>query len=491
LSTIREYIANQSNNPDPADNSDDGSQAQPRLKWHFLPRLTIAEQLDIYKQVRRNARPRPDFFVMIALAAGIAGLGLRLDSPTIIVGAMIISPLMAAIVGLGLGAIHADGRLLSIAGSALIRGVLLAVLMGVLVGLAIPGATPTDEIMARTAPSLFDLGVALLSGLAGAYALCRPNVSSALAGVAIAVALVPPLVTTGIGLAWLNMEIAGGAMLLFVTNLVAISAASELVFLLVGFRPHLDRQSDLAVFVGSIFSSVILFVLIGAILLTLTVTHFEETALADRIEQALKNELSLLERTARLEQWHQQKQVDDTVRLEVHVRSPRNFSYEQVINLQNKVATTLQLPLALDMIVIPITELDAVIPPTATPTPTETLTPTPGPSPTFTPTPPPTSTATPSPTPTPTATLTPTPSPTSTPTATPTPVFAMVANTNGRGVRLHWQPGGPVAGALPPDAKVQVLDERQVADSIVWVKIMDAEGRVGWVAEPYLSVIVN
>ncbi len=490
MSTIREYIANPSDNePDPVNyfDSEGKNEAQdhPRLKWHFLPHLTVAEQLDIYKQVRRNARSRPDFFVMIALAAGIAGLGLRLDSPTIIVGAMIISPLMAAIVGLGLGAIHADGKLLSIAGNALLSGVLLAVLMGVLVGLAIPGAAATNEIVARTAPSLFDLGVALLSGLAGAYALCRPNVSSALAGVAIAVALVPPLVTTGIGLAWFDMEIAGGAMLLFVTNLVAISAASELVFLLVGFRPHLDRQGDLIVFVTSVFSSIILFVLIGGILYTLTVAHFQETALTDRIEQALKDELSLLERAARLEQWHQQKQVDNTIRLEVHARSPRNFSYEQVINLQNKVATSLQLPLALDLIVIPITELDAVVPPTATPTPTETHTPTPGPTPTFTATP----------TPTPTATSTPTethtPTPTLTPTATPTPVFAMVVNTNGRGVRLHWQPGGAVAGALPPGAKVQLLNERRVADSIVWIKIMDGEGRIGWVAEPYLSVIEN
>ncbi|NJN96506.1 MAG: hypothetical protein HC875_21565 [Anaerolineales bacterium] len=82
----------------------------------LLPRLDLSERLAIYKQVRRNARSRPDFFIMIALAAGIAGLGLRLDSPTTIVGAMIISPLMATIVGLGLGAIHADSKLLLISG---------------------------------------------------------------------------------------------------------------------------------------------------------------------------------------------------------------------------------------------------------------------------------------------------------------------------------------------------------------------------------------
>lgn len=80
--------------------------------WYPLPRLSPAEQIEVYKQVRRNARSRPDFFVMIALAAGIAGLGLRLDSPTTIVGAMLISPQMVTIVGLGLGVIHADRKLL-------------------------------------------------------------------------------------------------------------------------------------------------------------------------------------------------------------------------------------------------------------------------------------------------------------------------------------------------------------------------------------------
>lgn len=464
----------------------------------LLPRLDLSERLAIYKQVRRNARSRSDFFVMIALAAGIAGLGLRLDSPTTIVGAMIISPLMATIVGLGLGVIHADSKLLLISGGTLLRGMLLAVAMGVLVGLAIPGAEPTGEIMARTAPSLFDLGVALLSGMAGAYALCRPNVSSALAGVAIAVALVPPLVTVGIGLAWFEWAIAEGALLLFLTNLVAICAASELIFLLVGFRPHLDGHGDLAVFIGSIFSSVILFVLVGGILGQLTITHFQEVTLEKKVEQALTGEVKRLDSSARLAEWSQVRQEDGSLKVEALVRSSRSFNYEQVVDLQNRVAAAVQQPLALILLYVPATELNPVIPPTPTPTPTFTATPTPGPSPTPAPTDTPTLTPSPSPTLTPTSTASPTatptppPSPTATltPSPTPLPVPARIAFTGGRGVKLRWKPGGLVAGTLAEGTWVLMFNEQISVDWQVWVKVTDPNERIGWVVQDYLSTSI-
>jgi uncharacterized membrane protein len=82
--------------------------------------------------------------------------------------------------------------------------------MGVTASLILPDAQPTSEVMGRTAPSLLDMGVALISGLAGAYAICREDVSSALPGVAIAAALVPPLAAVGIGLAQLDIKIAAG-----------------------------------------------------------------------------------------------------------------------------------------------------------------------------------------------------------------------------------------------------------------------------------------
>jgi uncharacterized hydrophobic protein (TIGR00271 family) len=468
----------------------------------FLPALTAEERAEVYKQVRRSARPRIDFFMLIALSAGIAALGLLLSSPAVIIGAMLVAPLMSAIVGLGLGTIQGDLRLLRLAGSATLRGMTLAISMGLFIGWLAPFQSPTPEMMSRTAPSLLDLGVALISGLAGAYALCRKNISSALAGVAIAVALVPPLATVGIGLAWLNWHIAGGAFLLFLTNLVAISAASELLFFALGFRPRLKWEGRLGIFMINLTHSTVWLILIGGILGYFTATHFSEMALERRIESVLRAELQQIDRRIRLDNWTKTKADDGSLKLEVEVRSPYSLNHQSVVELQHRVAEELQLgqPLALILMVIPATELDPVVPPTPTPTPTFTLTSTPGPSPTSTATPTstptqtPTLTATPTHTPTPTATQTPTASPTTTPTSTPTttptltptPVSALVANTNGRGLMLRWTPAGRVVGALPEGTVVQLLYERAAADGLAWVMVTDLEGRVGWVAESYL-----
>ena len=166
-----------------------------------LPVLTAGERDEVRAVIRQGAHSRADFFIMIGLAAVLAGFGLLLNSPAVIIGAMLVAPLMSAIVGLGLGVVEGDTHLLGTAAWATFRGMILAILIGAFLGLVVPDASATPEIMARTRPSVLDLGVALASGAAGAYALCRKNVSAGLAGVAIAAALVPPLTTVGIGLA--------------------------------------------------------------------------------------------------------------------------------------------------------------------------------------------------------------------------------------------------------------------------------------------------
>jgi uncharacterized hydrophobic protein (TIGR00271 family) len=295
-----------------------------RLWWrvtHVLPTLSNEERVDVYKQVRRGARPKIDFFMMIGLAAGIAALGLLLSSPAVIIGAMLVAPLMSAIMGLGLGMIQADAKLLQLAGSATLRGMLLAIAMGLLAGLVLPDSEPTPEILSRTAPSLYDLGVALVSGLAGAYALCRKDVSSSLPGVAIAAALVPPLATIGIGAAWLDVEVAGGALVLFLTNLIAISAASGAIFFMLGFRPRLPEQKSLVnLFSGGVISSAILLVLMAWVLWTLSIGSFQQAAQAQTIEQVLSREVGQLNPAATLDSWEIVRNDDPGSSGQVHGR---------------------------------------------------------------------------------------------------------------------------------------------------------------------------
>jgi uncharacterized hydrophobic protein (TIGR00271 family) len=179
------------------------------------------------------------FSILLVLAAGIATYGLLGDSLAVVIGAMIVAPLMLPIMGLAFSISLGDRNgilntlLVSLAGIAMAVavGFLLA---GPMAGLKHPQAI--QQIMVRTAPHLLDLLAALATGVAGAFALSRRDVSDTLPGVAIAVSLVPPLANVGILLALGEPTLATGSLLLFLTNYVAILLTGSLVFVLMGFR---------------------------------------------------------------------------------------------------------------------------------------------------------------------------------------------------------------------------------------------------------------
>jgi len=135
----------------------------------------------------------------------IASLGLDLDSPAVIIGAMLISPLMSPILGIGLGIGINDRNTLNISGKHLLIAIGIAlfsstVYFGITASLGIGGGF-TDEIRGRTSPSILDAMVALIGGLAGIISSSRKDKSNAIPGVAIATALMPPLCVTGYGIA--------------------------------------------------------------------------------------------------------------------------------------------------------------------------------------------------------------------------------------------------------------------------------------------------
>lgn len=223
-------------------------EAQLHLLWdrvlNALPSLDAEEQIDLYRSLRRGARPSINYFVLIVLSALIATFGLWQNSAAVIIGAMLVAPLMTPIVATSLGIVMGDGRTIRVALEATVKGVFLSIAIALFFTILLPEQRVGSEILARTQPTFVDLGVALASGAAGAYALARREVSAALPGVAIAAALMPPLCTVGIGLAAFSAGIAGGAMLLFTTNLIAITVAGSLVFLLLGMRPRRGEKKD-------------------------------------------------------------------------------------------------------------------------------------------------------------------------------------------------------------------------------------------------------
>ena len=209
--------------------------------YELVPGPTEADRIATYARVRRNSRANADFNVLLSLSVVIAAFGLLLDSPAVVIGAMIIAPLMQPVVGVGLGVATANGQLTRIGAASLLRGILLALFLAFLIGWLVPSASVTSELDARGQPSTLDLLIALASGAAGAYATARKGAASSVAGVAIAVALVPPLATAGIGLAIGERALAAGAALLFATNVIAIGAMSAIMFLWMGFKPDMDR----------------------------------------------------------------------------------------------------------------------------------------------------------------------------------------------------------------------------------------------------------
>ncbi len=188
-----------------------------------------------------------NYWLEIVFSAGIATFGLVLNSPAVIIGAMLISPLMGPIMATGLSLAVGDLYLSIKAVGNLVASIALAIGLSSTFVWLLPFHSPTAEILSRTNPNLLDLGIALFSGLAGSFAVLRSGGAggvTTLPGVAIAVALMPPLCTMGFGLgSAANMRIMGGAGLLFLTNLVAIVASAFAVFLLIGMNsPEIRAQ---------------------------------------------------------------------------------------------------------------------------------------------------------------------------------------------------------------------------------------------------------
>ncbi len=188
----------------------------------WTPRLSPADYADLIQGLRRGSRLGVDFLVMLGLAAAIASLGMLQDSPAVVIGSMLLAPLMTPMVAAGLALAQANSRMGWSSLKSIVSGSLLTLAISCLIAIATPGDDMTPQVLARGNPNLLDLLIALFSACAAAYALARPNLVGAVAGVAIATALVPPLCATGISVAYHQYTIGLGAFLLFITNLLAI-----------------------------------------------------------------------------------------------------------------------------------------------------------------------------------------------------------------------------------------------------------------------------
>ncbi|MXO75301.1 TIGR00341 family protein [Altererythrobacter aerius] len=195
--------------------------------------------------IARDARLSRGYVLQVVLATALAQLGLLMNSPPVVIGAMLISPLLGPIMGFGFSIAVFDGRLLRRSLQTLAAGTVIAIAVGALLTAFSPMTDATPALLARVRPSLLDLLVAIFGGLAGAYAILKRS-SATIVGVAIATALIPPLATVGWALVTGRYGSAGGALLLYITNTAAIAAMAALVARFNGFGADLSpRQTGI------------------------------------------------------------------------------------------------------------------------------------------------------------------------------------------------------------------------------------------------------
>lgn len=304
----------------------------------FNPTLTDAERQELVWHAQKNALLNVDYLMSIVFSAGLATLGLMLNSVAVIIGAMLVAPLMGPLasfsIGLTSGALPITQRSLM----TLVQGVVLALLLAIAMGLLLPLDVPTSEMLARGNPSLLDAGVALFSGCVAAYATARKDIPAALAGVAIAAALMPPVCTIGLGIALGNPALAGGASLLFLTNIIFIVMGASFVFLWLGMRHDVPVEGQIGAglwWAGLIVSFIALLALL--------------VGLNQRAVDALELERFLAVQFHNAQLIDVQMEEAEPLRVLVMLRSEKPISGQDVATVEDLLAARLQRAVQLEL----------------------------------------------------------------------------------------------------------------------------------------------
>jgi uncharacterized hydrophobic protein (TIGR00271 family) len=274
----------------------------------------------------------------------------------VVIGAMLVAPLMSPILGFSLGMVLSDVRLVRLSIESMAKGVALALLIAVLIGAFSPIRELTGEIMARTQPTMLDLVIALTSGMAGAYALSRQEVSAALPGVAIASALMPPLCVAGLGLSLRNPQVAGGAFLLFLANIAAISLAGVVIFIIMGVRSETLQPG---IYRGRLRKGLIGFVLlllvIGIPLAIIMAGILQYADTRDDIREVLTNSVAA-QQAVLVDFEHNQK--DERMTVLATVRSVDALEESEVEEMAEALQARLDRPVTLEITVLPVVRSD-------------------------------------------------------------------------------------------------------------------------------------
>ncbi len=318
--------------------------------WFWLAGKSVP-LASLNRNLWRGAEPTSDYFVMLTLSAVISVLGLLANSSATIIGAMIVAPLMGPMIAIAFAMVMNNRRLLKRAGLSMVSGTLLTIAISALISYLVGIDTISSEIEARVQPTLIDLGIALAAGAAGALAQSRRGIGDALPGVAIAVALVPPLSVIGIGIASGSRLVTVGSTLLFLTNLVGIIFSGGLIFLWQRYGSLQRAQSGLMV-------SVVILLLLG---LPLGLS-FHDLVLRDQtrreISSLVRSEIDVFQDVRIREIDLERREGILWVTLEVAAR-PDTITEDDVRRAQARLEDQVDLPLNLNVTLVPVELFEA------------------------------------------------------------------------------------------------------------------------------------
>lgn len=204
--------------------------------WGIFPQMNREERQQLLGIFVESGQWNVDFIIMMGLATALAAMGLLNNSPPAVIGAMLVAPLMSPLLGAGFALTQGNVVLFRNCLKAMLFGTIVSLVVSCLIGAITPGHDLSTEVEARGQVNLLDLGIALVSGMAAAYAIGRPKLAAILSGVAIAAALVPPVTVVGIAAANAEWELSGLSFVLYLTNLVAIILGAAVTFRIMGVR---------------------------------------------------------------------------------------------------------------------------------------------------------------------------------------------------------------------------------------------------------------
>lgn len=328
----------------------------------MLAELNQEDKSKIIIEMRQESKPDKYFYTMVILSCIIATYGLLSDSVAVIIGAMLIAPLMFPILNGALSLTLGSNKLLKTALIAEFSGIIISILCAMTLTLLLPVSDITPEIIARTKPTLLDLVIAIASGMAGTVAICYRPSSAILPGVAIASALMPPLCVIGIGIAKHDFNIATGATLLFLSNIIAINVAGIIVFELVGFGSRINdafgRTLTKEIFFKKFVSPFILLIIITIPLIYFMHRSYSNTNIQTQINTKLKEGITLIDPVNEVVSTSF-KNINNKIIVNTTIRSIEPLTPTFVRQLENKLEYEIGMPVEITTEIVPIVKVTA------------------------------------------------------------------------------------------------------------------------------------